>query len=704
MKKSLILILLLVSINVAYSQWEPCNDGLLGASARAIIYANNSLYLGVFGGGVYISTDMGENWVEKNNGLTNLYVRCLQINGSNILAGTSGGGVFLSTDNGESWSAKNSGFMNLDVRSIVRKDNKIFAGTAGGGIYISDDNGENWLDENPVDSTDKKRLIITIAVCDGYIIAGTANKGVFVSSDDGLNWVQKNSGILEDPILVYSSAVKDNLLYIGTGGGLYKSENHGEKWTNLNVTTFSASISSIAVSDSLIVASRSADIFVSNDKGASWKKKSYNQLIQTLLIVNNKIYTGTYGGVNLSTDLGETWIRKNNNLKNTSIMVITNDKNNIFVGTYGNGMFLSTDNGNSWVEKNSGFRNNMSSGWIYALNAKDNVIMSGTDDGLYLSTDTGKNWLKKSLTTGIPSISSFVRKDNYIFAGLSQGAIWRSSDNGKNWELNPTSFLNTTYPSVLATDGTNLFAGANLYNGGFFISTDNGENWIPKTSGFTLNIYSIVVYKDVIYAGSDFGMLSYSTDLGDHWTTLSPNANSVAGEYSYSLAVVGNNIFLGTNFGLYFSSDKGNSWEKRNDGLKSTNIRALSVKGDTIYAGTIGGGMYRAKLSDFGITDVKDNTINTDNYLYTYPPFPNPATKEVRSLVYWDMSSDIEHDEIGIYNIYGAKVSDRSKISFDKLNLYSGYLIWNCAGIETGVYMIVIKHGTETRTIKVVVN
>jgi hypothetical protein len=118
----------------------------------------------------------------------------------------------------------------------------------------------------------------------------------------------------------------------------------------------------------------------------------------------------------------------------------------------------------------------------------------------------------------------------------------------------------------------------------------------------------------------------------------------------------------------------------------------------------MGGGMHRARISDFVGNSVKDNIIINDNYLYAYPPFPNPATKEVRSLIYWDPSSDIEQNEIGVYNIYGAQVSDRSKISFDKLNLYSGYLIWNCAGIETGVYMIVIKHGTETRTIKVVVN
>ncbi len=104
------------------------------------------------------------------------------------------------------------------------------------------------------------------------------------------------------------------------------------------------------------------------------------------------------------------------------------------------------------------------------------------------------------------------------------------------------------------------------------------------------------------------------------------------------------------------------------------------------------------------LSKVEENIINKDNYLYTFPPFPNPATKEVKSLVYWDMSSDIEQDEIGVYNIYGAKVSDRSKITFDKLSSYNGYLIWDCSGIPAGVYMIFIKHGTETRTIKVVVN
>lgn len=101
---------------------------------------------------------------------------------------------------------------------------------------------------------------------------------------------------------------------------------------------------------------------------------------------------------------------------------------------------------------------------------------------------------------------------------------------------------------------------------------------------------------------------------------------------------------------------------------------------------------------------VDDNKIEKDNYLYSFPPFPQPATKEVRSLVYWDTSCDIEQDEIGIYNIYGVKVSNRDKISFDKLSVYNGYLIWNCSSMASGVYLIVIKHGNAAITIKVMVN
>jgi hypothetical protein len=76
---------------------------------------------------------------------------------------------------------------------------------------------------------------------------------------------------------------------------------------------------------------------------------------------------------------------------------------------------------------------------------------------------------------------------------------------------------------------------------------------------------------------------------------------------------------------------------------------------------------------------------------------------EVRSLIYWDTSIEIDVEQIVVYNIYGSKVAGHDKIRLDKLNAYSGNLVWDCSGVESGIYVIHLKHGTESRIIKVIV-
>ncbi len=108
-------------------------------------------------------------------------------------------------------------------------------------------------------------------------------------------------------------------------------------------------------------------------------------------------------------------------------------------------------------------------------------------------------------------------------------------------------------------------------------------------------------------------------------------------------------------------------------------------------------------LKGEGIDTVKSSVIEDLTYFYSYPPFPIPAMNELKSLIYWDMSHYIDDSNIGVYDIYGNKIADREKISINKLNGYSGYLTWDCSGVTTGVYMIQIKHGTNTHNIRAMV-
>jgi photosystem II stability/assembly factor-like uncharacterized protein len=83
--------------------------------------------------------------------MTELQVFSLAINSSgHIFAGTSGGGVFRSTDNGDNWVQINQGIagQGLYIYSLaINSSGYIFAGTADG-VFQSTVNGANWVQIN----------------------------------------------------------------------------------------------------------------------------------------------------------------------------------------------------------------------------------------------------------------------------------------------------------------------------------------------------------------------------------------------------------------------------------------------------------------------------------------------------------------------------------------------------------------------------
>ncbi|MCX6147110.1 MAG: hypothetical protein NTW25_07640 [Candidatus Kapabacteria bacterium] len=178
--------------------------------------------------------------------------------------------------------------------------------------------------------------------------------------------------------------------------------------------------------------------------------------------------------------------------------------------------------------------------------------------------------------------------------------------------------------------------------------------------------------------------------------------------YGNTFHIVDNSFYINCVNGLIRKKDinNSNSWEK----IPIPGYILCSVfygdkynlcynKGDAY--GSVQAGLFKI-IPNNPITTVEIQTEDF-TYFYSYPPFPTPSINVVMSLIYWDMSYNIDDSDIGVYDIYGNKVADRDKISINKLNSYSGYLTWDCSGIATGVYMIQIKHGTNTNNIRAMV-
>jgi len=208
MRKSILLMLTYINLTLLLSFpatsliaqtdfWEQINTGLTPIELAGVVQdfaINNSgdIFAGTLGnattgagGGVFRSTDNGDNWTLINTGLTNPFVFALAINNSgDIFAGALAsatfslrGGAFRSSDNGDNWSPINTGLTTTSVLAFaINSSGDIFAGTRDG-VFRSTDNGDNW---SPINTGLTNTFVLALAInSSGDIFAGTNGGGVF---------------------------------------------------------------------------------------------------------------------------------------------------------------------------------------------------------------------------------------------------------------------------------------------------------------------------------------------------------------------------------------------------------------------------------------------------------------------------------------------------------------------------------------------
>lgn len=190
--------------------------GSTGHPITAVVVAGATIFAGTTGGGVFLSTDNGQNWNALSPGWTSTTVRAFALAGTDLFAGTTGG-VVLSTDNGTRWSAVNSGLPTLDVRALLVHQGHIYAGLYEEGVCVSVNNSATW---NKASIGSTNHCTVTAFAFNGaYLFAGT-DEGVFLTSNGGTRWSAANSGLTDT--IVYALAVSCNDLLALTSGGVWR--------------------------------------------------------------------------------------------------------------------------------------------------------------------------------------------------------------------------------------------------------------------------------------------------------------------------------------------------------------------------------------------------------------------------------------------------------------------------------------------------
>ncbi|MGH7494949.1 MAG: WD40/YVTN/BNR-like repeat-containing protein [bacterium] len=117
---------------------------------------------------------------------------------------------------------------------------------------------------------------------------------------------------------------------------------------------------------------------------------------------------------------------------------------------------------------------------------------------MFISTDNGANWAGVYGFTS-QTIVALAASGSTIFAGSSEGGVFRSIDNGANWTAVNTG-LAAHNVLALAVNGSNIFVGT---SGGVFFSTNNGASWIPGNTGLTdLRVLEFTVGGRDLFAGT----------------------------------------------------------------------------------------------------------------------------------------------------------------------------------------------------------
>jgi ligand-binding sensor domain-containing protein len=210
-------------------------------------------------------------------------------------------------------------------------------------------------------------------------------------------------------------------------------------------------------------------------------------------------------------------------------------------------------------------------------------------------------WQLTSLNSN--DVNAIAINGNKIFAGTFGDGMFLSTNNGDNWTTVNTGLTSNSTVNALAISGINIFAGTYT---GVFLSSNNGQLWTPVNNGLpaNTNVLSLAAKGDTILAGTIYDGVFLSPNNGQFWSAINTGLGSTDVQ---ALIINGNNIFAGTPYGVYLSTNNGNGWIAVNNGLPANaDVLSLTINESNIFAGTDTYGVYLSSDSGNSWTAVNN--------------------------------------------------------------------------------------------------
>ncbi len=282
-----------------------------------------------------------------------------------------------------------------------------------------------------------------------------------------------------------------------------------------------------------------------------------------------QIYMGTFGkGIFKSRDGGSGWEEISNGLKDPYIMTIMiraaheggpgPSGEMIFAGGARFGVFRSTDQGRHWVQLNDGLKSTEIAALVF--DAQDRLY-AATGNGVFRSEDFGEHWT--AYNTGLDNVlvrSLIIHREGMLFAGTGGRGIFTRGPGDAQWEQISRGFekdrgLRENFIRVLTLGGSgSIYAGT--MDGGIFLSRDKGRSWNDLSQGLiNMSIRAILLdRKGVLYLGTGRGIFIRGP-ADSRWIPINGDLEDLNIQ-SMAMDSQGQ-IYAGTAQNLYKGSTKG---------------------------------------------------------------------------------------------------------------------------------------------------
>ncbi len=559
------------------------NDG-----NSVVVCAMGHLWDDSTAGGVYKTSDGGKTWKKVLAGANGssgcallaqsrqeprtIYASMWDFRrqGWTFRSGGPGSGLFKSTDGGDHWSEINDSntkglppkpWGRVAISVAPSKPQVVYANVEaekGRGLYRSDDGGADWT------KLDASNYMLWRPFYFGNLIVDPKDENkifkpdgpLLLSTDGGKSFSVVSGEAHGDFHDVWIDTKNPNIVITGDDGGLWRSDDGGNRWKhqmNLPISQFyhvstdnddPYRVYGGLQDNSSWVADSSYPGGVSNSRWENmfggdgfWMFEDTSDPAyiyaeaQGGYIGRVNRYTHQVRGIQPLPNYGEKKLRFN---WNTPIHMSPNEKGTIYIGAQY--LFRSRDHGQTWDRISPDLTTNDPE--------KQKQEESG---GVTIDNSSAE------MHTTIYSISESPKNGQVIWVGTDDGNLQVTRDGGKTWN--------------------NVVGNISGLGKNSWVSTVEASRYAEATAYATFDRHTFGDMKPYAYK---------TTDYGQTWTAFPLEGSGVRG-FAHVIkedTVNPNLLFLGTEFGLWISADGGEHWAQ----YKGSNFPAVAVDDIAVQA------------------------------------------------------------------------------------------------------------------------